>query len=65
MKQFELVGEGIKLILKENVLAVLSDNPLNTVSSAFYNGGGLKKTKVILNVEVIKSCSDQYLHDNP
>jgi iron complex transport system ATP-binding protein len=65
MKQFELVGEGIKLILKENVMAVLSDNPLNTVSSAFYNGGGLKKTKAILNVEVIKSCSDQYLHDNP
>jgi adenosylcobinamide amidohydrolase len=65
MKQFELVGEGIKLILKENVLAVLSDNPLNTISSAFYNGGGLKKTKAILNVEVIKSCSDEYLHDNP
>jgi adenosylcobinamide amidohydrolase len=65
MKQFELVGEGIKLILKENVLAVLSDNPLNTVSSAFYNGGGLKKMKAILNVEVVKSCSDRYLHDNP
>ena len=65
MKQFNLVGEGIKLILKENVLAVLSDIPLDTVSSAFYNGGGLKKIKAILNVEVIKSCSDQYLHDNP
>jgi iron complex transport system ATP-binding protein len=65
MQQFDLVGEGVKLILKENVLAVLSDAPLTTVSSAFYNGGGIKKTKAILNVEVIKSCSDQYLHDNP
>ena len=65
MKQFELVGKGIKLILKENVLAVISDEPLNTISSAFHNGGGLKKTRAILNVEVIKSCSDQRLHDNP
>jgi iron complex transport system ATP-binding protein len=65
MKQFDLVGNGVKLILKDNVLAVVSDVPLTTVSSAFHNGGGLKKTKVILNVEVIKSCSDQYLHDNP
>jgi adenosylcobinamide hydrolase len=65
MKKFELVGKGINLILGDNVLAVLSDVPLNTVSSAFHNGGGVKKTKVILNVEVLKSCSDQYLHDNP
>jgi adenosylcobinamide amidohydrolase len=64
MKQFELI-EGITLFLKENVLAVLSDKPLNTISSAFHNGGGLKKTKAILNVEVLKSCSDKHLHDNP
>ncbi|MCJ7561271.1 adenosylcobinamide amidohydrolase [Candidatus Bathyarchaeota archaeon] len=65
MKQFDLVGDGVKLVLKENVLAVLSDTPLNTVSSAFHNGGGLKKTKAILNVEVPKSYSDSCLHDNP
>ncbi len=65
MKQFNLAGNGIKLILKENVLAVLSDKPLTTISSAFHNGGGLKKTNAILNVEVLKSCSDKYLHDNP
>ena len=65
MKKLELVGDGINLILRENVLAVLSDAPLNTVSSAFHNGGGVKKTRAILNVEVLKSCSDQYLHDNP
>ena len=65
MKRFELVGEGINLILRDNVLAVLSDTPLTTVSSAFHNGGGLKKTKAILNVEVLKSCSDPCLHDDP
>src|SRR3990172_3470535 len=65
MKQFDLVGNGVKLILKENVLAVLSDAPLNTVSSAFHNGGGLKKTNAILNVEVLKSYSDRCLHEDP
>jgi adenosylcobinamide amidohydrolase len=65
MKQFDLVGDGVKLVLKENVLAVLSDAPLNTVSSAFYDCGGLKKTNAILNVEVPKSYSDRCLHDDP
>jgi adenosylcobinamide amidohydrolase len=65
MEQFALAGKGVNLILKDNVLAVISEKPLSTVSSAFYNGGGLKDTKAILNVEVIKSCSDQYLHENP
>lgn len=65
MKQFDLVGEGVKLVLKENVLAVLSDAPLTTVSSAFHNGGGLKKANVILNVEVPKSYGDRNLHDDP
>lgn len=65
MKQFPIVGDSVILILKENVLAVLSNKPLTTISSAFHNGGGIKKTKAILNVEVLKSCSDKYLHDNP
>jgi adenosylcobinamide hydrolase len=65
MKQFKLVGNGVKLVIKENVLAVLSDAPLSTVSSAFHNGGGLKKTNVILNVEVPKSYGDRCLHDDP
>lgn len=65
MKQFDLVGADVKLVLKENVIAVISDAPLNTVSSAFHNGGGLKKTNVILNVEVPKSYSDRNLHDDP
>ena len=65
MKQFNLTKDGVKLIFKENALAVLSDKPLTTISSAFHNGGGLKKTKAILNVEVLKECNDEYLHDNP
>jgi len=65
MKQFNLTEDGIKLILKENVLAVLSDKPLTTISSAFHNGGGIKKTNAILNVEVLKECNDKHLHDNP
>lgn len=65
MKQFDLAVTGVKLIQKENVLAVLSEAPLNTISSAFHNGGGLKKTNAILNVEVLKSYSDRSLHDNP
>ena len=65
MKQSDLVGKGVKLVLKDNVLAVLSDAPLSTVSSAFHNGGGLKKTNVILNVEVPKSYGDRNLHDDP
>jgi adenosylcobinamide hydrolase len=65
MKQFDLVGDGVKLILKEKVLAVLSVTPLTTVSSAFHNGGGLKKTKAIINAEVTKDYSDPLLHEDP
>jgi len=65
MKQFDLVGDGVKLVLKENVLAVLFDAPLNTISSAFHNGGGIKKTNTILNIEIPKSYSDRCLHDDP
>ncbi|MCW4044593.1 MAG: adenosylcobinamide amidohydrolase [Candidatus Bathyarchaeota archaeon] len=65
MRQFELVGKGVKLVLSDNVLAVLSDAPLTTVSSAFHNGGGVKTTKVIINAEVTKAYSDRVLHANP
>lgn len=65
MKQFDLPAKGIKLVLKENVLAVIADNELNTVSSAIYNGGGLKKTKTIVNTQVTDEYGDRPLHDNP
>jgi adenosylcobinamide amidohydrolase len=65
MKQLDLVGDGVKLILKENVLAVVSDAALNTVSSAIHNGGGLKKTKIIINAQVTDEYGDRNLHDDP
>ncbi|UCF44712.1 MAG: adenosylcobinamide amidohydrolase [Candidatus Bathyarchaeota archaeon] len=63
-KQFNLLGNCGKLILKDNVLAVLSDSDLTTVSSAIYKGG-FKKVKAILNVQVPEKYSDRRLHDNP
>ena len=64
MKQFDLAGNCGKLVLKDNVLAVLSDVDLSTVSSAIYNGG-FKKVKAILNVQVPEEYSDRRLHENP
>jgi adenosylcobinamide amidohydrolase len=64
LKQFELAVKSAKLVLEENVLAVLSDCPLNTFSSAIHNGG-LKKTKVIVNAQVTKEYGDSLLHDDP
>ncbi len=65
MKELLLEAKGAKLVLCENILAVLSQTPLNTVSSAFHNGGGIKKTQAILNVEVSKGYGDRSLHIDP
>jgi adenosylcobinamide amidohydrolase len=65
MKQLDLVGAEVKLILKENVLAITSQNPLTTVSSAIHNGGGLKTTKIIINSQVTDEYGDRHLHDDP
>ncbi len=64
MKQFDLPGNCGKIVLKENVLALLSDIEINTVSSAIYNGG-FKKVKAILNVQVPEEYGDRQLHENP
>ncbi len=64
MKQFDLVGKGIRLIFEENTLAVLSDSPLSTLSSAFHNGG-LKQTKVIINAQIPEQYNDEHLHQDP
>jgi adenosylcobinamide amidohydrolase len=63
-KQINLSGNFGKVVLKDNVLAVISDIELSTVSSAIYNGG-FKKTKVILNVQTPEELSDRKLHENP
>jgi len=64
MRKINLVGDDVKLILKGNVLAVISDTYLTTVSSAVYNGG-FKKAKAILNVQVHKSYGNKRLHKEP
>ncbi len=60
----DLIGNFGKLVLKDNVLAVLSDIDLVTVSSAIYNGG-FQKVKAILNVQATEELSDLQLHANP
>jgi adenosylcobinamide amidohydrolase len=63
LKEFDLAG-GTKLIVKDNVLAVICDNALMTVSSAFYNGGH-KQVKAVLNVGVPEGYNDRSLHLDP
>jgi adenosylcobinamide amidohydrolase len=63
-KQIDLSGNSGKLVLKDNVLAVIFETELSTVSSAIYNGG-FKKVKAILNVQAPEGFSDQELHANP
>ncbi|MGD0450328.1 MAG: adenosylcobinamide amidohydrolase [Candidatus Bathyarchaeia archaeon] len=63
MEEFNLAG-GTKLIVKENVLAVICDTALITVSSAFYNGG-YKQIKAVLNVGVPEGYNDRSLHLDP
>lgn len=65
LKEFKLEAKGTKMLLNENVLAVVSEVPLKTVSSAFYNGGGIKQAHAILNVEVPKGYGDENLHTDP
>ena len=64
MRQFELVGNAVKLLIKGNVLAVISGTPLSTVGTAVYNGG-FRKVKTILNLEVPKGYGDKTLHEKP
>jgi adenosylcobinamide amidohydrolase len=63
VEEFSLSG-GTKLIVKDNVLAVICDSTLMTVSSAFYNGG-YKQVKAVLNVGVPEGYNDRSLHLDP
>ncbi len=65
MQQLDLEGIGIRLVQKENVLAVFSAHPLKIVGSAFHNGGGISETRAILNIEVPKDYGDTKLHLDP
>jgi len=63
MEEYKLSNKT-KLIIKDNVLAVICDNALMTVSSAFYNGG-YKQVKAVLNVGVPEGYNDRSLHLDP
>jgi adenosylcobinamide amidohydrolase len=63
LEQIDL-SDNVKLIVKENVLAVFCDSGLKTISSAFYNGGA-KQVKAILNVGVPEGYNDRSLHLDP
>ena len=58
------LSDKVKLIVKENVLAVFCDGALKTISSAFYNGGA-KQVKAVLNVGVPEGYNDRSLHLDP
>ena len=63
MEQIDL-ADNVKLVVKENVLAVFCDSALKTVSSAIYNGGS-NQVKAVLNVGVPEGYSDRSLHLDP
>ncbi len=63
LEQVDLAN-GVKFILKENVIAVFCDSTLKTVSSAIYNGGS-NQVKAVLNVGVPEGYSDLSLHLDP
>ena len=63
MEQFNLAS-NTKLTIKDNVLAISSDESLTAVSSAIFNGG-FKKVKAVLNVGVPEAYNDRYLHLDP
>jgi len=63
LEQYNL-AEDAKLIIKENVLALVSEKGLATVSSAIFNGG-FSHVKAIVNVGVPPGYSDQALHMDP
>ncbi len=54
----------VRLVHKDNVLAILSNIELNIASSAFYNGG-FRRTRTIVNAEVPDTYGNQRLHEDP
>ena len=64
MRQFSLVENHVRLVLKDTVLAVLSDAELSTVSGAIHNGG-FRRTRAIINTEVPEMYGDRRLHEDP
>jgi adenosylcobinamide amidohydrolase len=63
MQQYD-IANNTKLTIKDNVLAVSSDQGLTAVSSAIFNGG-FRKVKAVLNVGVPEGYNDRFLHIDP
>jgi adenosylcobinamide amidohydrolase len=64
MNQTNIIGDYVKLVVKDNVLAINSTEQLSTVSTAIHNGG-FKKVKTVLNIGVPEGYSDLSLHQDP
>jgi adenosylcobinamide amidohydrolase len=64
VKQNPLPNTNAKITIKDNIVAIISDTPLVTLSSGIYNGG-YKKVNAILNVSVPDNYNDKHLHDDP
>jgi iron complex transport system ATP-binding protein len=64
MEQYTLPKTSVKISTKDNVVAIISDTPLNVLSSGIYNGG-YKKVNAILNVSVPDNYDDRHLHNDP
>ena len=58
------LSDNVRLVVKENVLAVICDSSLKTVSSAIYNGG-VNQVNAVLNVGVPEGYNDLSLHLDP
>jgi iron complex transport system ATP-binding protein len=63
LEEFNL-AKDTRLIIKENVLAVICNTPLKTIGSAIFNGGN-KQVKAVLNIGVPEGYSDLALHMDP
>ena len=64
MEQYPLPKTSAKIVINDNVVAVISDTPLTAISSGIYNGG-YKKVNAILNISVPDNYNDTHLHDDP
>jgi iron complex transport system ATP-binding protein len=63
VEEFNL-AKDTRLLIKENVLAVICNTPLKTIGSAIFNGGS-KQVKAVLNIGVPEGYSDRSLHMDP
>ncbi len=65
MKTIDLLNTPqAKLLVEDNVAAIVSNTGLLTVSSAIYSGG-YKRVRAILNISVPDGYSDADLHEDP